>query len=194
VKHEITNKLAAWLDQGGSRIGEVLIGGRYELQHKEDAGLDDLEVFTSHEAALQIALHDEAGEYRPLRTAPNLRRGWKLELKSVEEVRLALDYFYPAMLGTWCAFQREEVLPLPLRETLGRQTGMYAVTTKISGDEARGLGERFCSGCLKKRLWSISRVVRPALGDEKREWPMLCAEACTLFIEAARNLVKKRPS
>jgi sirohydrochlorin cobaltochelatase len=194
MKQRIAASLEAWLARGGSLIGQILIRGKYELLHAEDVLRDDLEVYTGAEAAREIAVFDDRDEFRPLRTAPTLRRGWKLELADAEEVRLALDYFYPAMAGTWFAFQREEVQPYPLQETLGRQSGMYAVAEKVSDNEAHGLVERVCGGCLKRRLWDVTGIASAKLDADPREMPMLCAEACNLFVAAARNVVKKRAS
>jgi sirohydrochlorin cobaltochelatase len=194
MKMKTEEALAAWLDGGGSLIGEVLIRGRFELLNAEDAAHGDLKVFTLAESAREIAMCDGHGEFRPLKTAPTLRRGWKLVLPDVTAVRHALDYFYPAMVGTWAAFRREEVLPYPLRETLNRQSGMYAVTRKISDSEAGALVGKICGGCLKRRLWDVTGIPEAALGDDPREMPMLCAEACNLFVAAARAAVKNRAS
>ena len=63
---------------------------------RDDETLDTLKSFRSAEDAIDIAKYDDAGNYRPLKTSPDLRHGWRLELDSVEELRRALDYFYPA--------------------------------------------------------------------------------------------------
>lgn len=197
----ILQTLEDWLSRGGQRIGQILVSNG-ALQHFEDAGRADLELFTSPEAARQIALYDDANNYRPLKTAPNLRHGWKLLFKNSEELRLALDYFYPAMLGTWVALQKGELTPVNLRETLNRQTGMYAVTKKISNPDADAMVGRACNsenGCLRSILWKLDaqtpisslgaeKLCVPALGDAI---PLICAEACNLLVAAARSVVKK---
>ena len=59
------------------------------------------------EDAIEIAKHDDAGNYRPLKTAPNLRHGWRLELETLEDLRRALDYFYPGQArGVRCLEKR----------------------------------------------------------------------------------------
>src|SRR4029077_11853007 len=104
--------------------------------HVDDSELSDLADFTDPHDAIEIARYDDAGNYRPLKTAPNLRHGWQLRLKSLEEVTLALDFLYPAALGTALALTRRALTHVDLRETLARQTGMYAITKKITVDQA----------------------------------------------------------
>src|SRR5207302_4567700 len=117
---------------GVRQIGEIVNRGQFELMHYADAERADLQLFNNVNDAREIAKCDEAGNFRPLKTAPNLRRGWKLMLREVREVREALDFFYPAMLGVLHAHERRVLAPVDLRETLNRQSGMYAVTKKIS--------------------------------------------------------------
>ena len=87
------------------------------------------------EDAAEIAKFDDAGNYRPLKTAPNLRHGWCMQLSSLCELRHALDLFYPGRLAVFRAYQEEEFATTPLRETLNRQSGMYRVAAKISDEQ-----------------------------------------------------------
>src|SRR4029077_5300902 len=84
-------------------FGQILIQktrtGRFVLSHRDDESMDQLETFRNAEDAIEIAKYDDAGNYRPLKTAPNLRRGWRLELDRLKELRRALDYFYPGRLA-----------------------------------------------------------------------------------------------
>src|SRR2546423_2669961 len=92
-------------------FGQILVReiptGRFVLSHRDDETLDKLESFRSAEDAIDIAKYDDAGNYRPLKTAPNLRHGWRLELDSIEELRRALDYFYPGRLAVFGAWKSE---------------------------------------------------------------------------------------
>ncbi len=183
-------------------MGELLIGGQYEVRHHLDAGLDGLAPYTAPEAAREIALYDEAGNYRPLKTAPTLRRGWRLEVRTVDELHEALDGFYPAMLAARFAFEQGRLRVTPLRETLNRQSGMYSVARRITDARADALIGDFCrsdGGCLKKILWEISPGLRvKSLPPEKFDprgpgIPLLCAEACNLLVAKAREAVKEAP-
>ena len=57
--------------------------GEFALCHRDDAERADLTSYSDAEAAVEIARYDDAGVYRPLKTAPNLRHGWVLLLGSL---------------------------------------------------------------------------------------------------------------
>src|SRR5437764_13434814 len=96
----IERALESWLGAGLNRMGELLIRGKFEVLHHADADRADLQLFNTPQAAREIARFDEAGNFRPLKSAPNLRRGWRLALSSIAQLREALDFFYPAMPRT----------------------------------------------------------------------------------------------
>jgi sirohydrochlorin cobaltochelatase len=134
--------------------------GRFVLSHRHDETPDKLKSFRSAEDAIDIAKYDDAGNYRPLKTAPNLRHGWRLELDTLEELRRALDYFYPGRLAVFAAWKRNKLKTTPLRETLDRQSGMYRVAAKISDSQIDDLVADFCrsdGGCLRTILWKCDR-------------------------------------
>jgi sirohydrochlorin cobaltochelatase len=197
---EILEFLGGFLRRGACRIGQIQISPDFCLGHVEDSRCDQLEIFHDPHDAMAIARYDDHGKYRPLKTAPNLRHGWQLQLRSLEETTLALDFLYPAALGTALAFREARLKHVDLRDTLARQTGMYAVTKKITDDQAQSTIGRTCNhqqGCLRHILWSISSG-RPSLLSCRRsdiesasnEIPLLCAEACNLLVAAARRTVK----
>jgi 4Fe-4S iron-sulfur cluster binding domain/DR2241 stabilising domain len=205
-------------------LGELVVRevgpGCFLIRHwKDDDSQRKLVVETDAMAVLEIVRYDEQGNYRALKGAPNLRTGWELRLKSVPEVRQAIDYFYPGAFSTWLAFKRGEINPVDLRQTLTRQTGMYRVTQRLTGFQAEDLAGRFCqshSGCLRTILWTVDgkapekylprskfdpladqlgeRGERPAengrAGARPYCVPFLCIEACNLFVAEARKIVK----
>jgi sirohydrochlorin cobaltochelatase len=141
-------------------FGQILIrkitSGGFVVCHRDDETLDHLQVFRSAEDAIEIAKHDDAGNYRPLKTAPNLRHGWRLELDTLEALMRALDYFYPGRLAVFAAWKSDKLQTTPLRETLDRQSGMYRVAAKISDSQIDDLVADFCrsdGGCLRTILW-----------------------------------------
>jgi sirohydrochlorin cobaltochelatase len=197
----ISQFLSVLLERGGFTIGQVRVGSDLLLHHVKDAPADaSLESFTRPEDVRKLVLLDDEGKYRPLKTAPNLRRGWLLRLESVEDLRLALDYFYPAAVGLWCAWQAGEWQPTPWRETVERQTGMYRVVGLITEEQSLELIGSTCrTGCLRRILWPYAQTaphpdtVDPAslLSPEATgEIPLLCAEACNLLVAAGRPIVK----
>src|SRR6267378_1572727 len=141
-------------------FGQILIqkitSGRFVLSYRDDESLDQLETFRNAEDAIELAKYDDAGNYRALKTAPNLRHGWRFELDTLEELIRALDYFYPGRLAVFAAWKSGKLQSTPLRETLDRQSGMYRVAAKISDSQINDLVADFCrsnGGCLRTILW-----------------------------------------
>jgi sirohydrochlorin cobaltochelatase len=140
----------------GQILVQKIMTGCFVLSHRDDETADQLETFRDAEDAIEIAKYDDAGNYRPLKTAPNLRHGWRLELDTLEELRRALDYFYPGRLAVFASWKSGGLQTTPLRETLERQSGMYRVAAKISDSQINDLVADFCrsnGGCLRTILW-----------------------------------------
>src|SRR4051812_23747702 len=158
-------------------VGQILITkskrAGFVLSHRDDASLDQLQTYQDAEDAIEIAKYDDVGNYRPLKTAPNLRRGWRLELATVEELRRALDHFYPGRLAVFATWKSGYLKPTALRQTLDRQSGMYRVAAKISDPQINDLVAGFCrsdSGCLRTILWKRDRnglIASTKLPNEK---------------------------
>lgn len=192
--------LARALATGVAAIGQIRISAAFSLTHMERGFGDDVPVYRDPYDALEIAKYDAAGKYRPLKSAPNLRADWRLELATLDEVLLALDFFYPAAVATARELDEGSLSAVDLRSTLARQTGMYAVVKKLTDEQAGDLIASACNsktGCLRRLLWEISAgqpsaltescgQIRPGAG----EIPLLCAEACNLLVAAGRGVVK----
>ncbi len=188
------------LSAGAATIGQIRISPGFALTHVERGFADDVPVFRDPYDALEIAKYDEAGKFRPLKTAPNLRTDWRIELESLDDVLLALDLMYPAAVATAREFQNGTLPAVNLRSTLARQSGMYAVVKKLTDEQADSLILSACNsqtGCLRRLLWKISEnrpsplteqcgQIRPGEG----EIPLLCAEACNLLVASGRSVVK----
>ena len=140
-------------------FGQILVrktGDDLVLCHRDDEARDGLEIFQDPEDAIEIARYDDAGNYRALKTAPNLRHGWGMELRTSDDLKRALDHFYPGRLAIFIAWKTGRLCATPLRETLDRQSGMYRVTARISDAQIDDLVANFCrskDGCLRTILW-----------------------------------------
>ncbi len=214
----IERAFEAALASGTCNIGEVTVQRRepgFWLTHRDESERGDLAVFQSASAAGEIARCDDAGKFRPLKTAPNLRHGWRLELKTLSEAREALDQFYPGRLALWWAWQEGRLKSTPLRDSLGRQTGMYRVAATISDEEADEVVAAVCrsdTGCLRTVLWKrdqdgnlASSRLPPEKFDPRHDQyaraskagsiiSLLCPEACAILIGACRARVKGETS
>jgi sirohydrochlorin cobaltochelatase len=203
-----------------SRIGQLEIErleGGFVLSHRDDAGRSDL---GEHEIddAFEIARFDDAGNYRPLKTAPTLRHGWKIFARDLLQVERVIDAIYPGRLAILHAFKSGDLTTTSLRDTLNRQSGMYRVAAKISDEQIDGLVGKFCrseGGCLRTILWTRDESDKSAsskLPPEKfdptvdqylsakkprsataatESIPLLCQEACNLLVAEARKIVQK---
>lgn len=204
--------LAKWLAAGRRGFGQISIAEEkdkaFSLIHWEDAARHDLVAYTQAEEAAEIARFDDAGKYRPLKTAPNLRHGWKLTVADLAELRLALDFLYPGRLAAFLAWENGTLETTALRQTLGRQTGMYRSAATIRDEDADTLVGNFCrsdGGCLRTILWkrdqggTIASTQLPAqkfdptfdqAGGDRPVIPLLCQETCNLLVAEARRIVK----
>jgi len=176
--------------------------------HGDDEQAAELRVFTRPEDAIEIARYDDAGNYRPLKTAPNLRHGWRLNATDMSELRSAMDYFYPGRLAAFGAWKQNQLVTTPLRDTLNRQSGMYRVAAKISDEQIDDIVGSFCrsnGGCLRTILWKRdSSGAAPSTklppekyypacdqaGGNRPAIPLLCQEACALLVNECRKVVK----
>ena len=207
----ICASLESWLKAGGRRIGEAVVlvsDNGWLLCHHLDASHAGTGTLTRHsvpEAAREIAKRDEAGAFRPLKTAPTLRRGWEIFLTTTADLHLALDLLYPAALGNWLRVRSREAVIPTLRETLNRQSGIYRITALVHDDEARSAIATTCADekCLRRIQWRLDETQPAAMPKEKRAAPesapesgapipLLCTDACPLLIGAIRNAVRKR--
>jgi hypothetical protein len=136
-----------------------------------------------------------------------------LELDTLEQLRRALDYFYPGRLAVFAAWKNDRLQATPLRETLDRQSGMYRLAAKISDLQIDDVVADFCrsnDGCLRTILWkrdACGTVASTKLPNEKFDpsfdqasaqpgstipatVPLLCQEACNLLVAECRKMVK----
>ncbi len=195
--------LLAWVDEAGAQ-GRVFLqahlratgGGRYEARHARDAGcpLDALAVSPDPFAAREIAQTTDAGEHRPLKTAPNLRGGWALVGLDGRGLWTALDYLYPACAAHWHAGRTGTLRPTHWRETAGRQSGIYS-PVKLLPDAAVRNTVRACCGdavCLRRVAWEIDADTPLGMTDEgppAGDALVPCPEACSMFISFARKVL-----
>ena len=201
-------------------FGQILVrktnGGGFVISHRDDQGRGDLKLFQSAEDAIDLTKFDDSGNYRPLKTAPNLQHGWRLQLAILDDLRRSLDYFYPGRLAIFVSWKSSQLQITPLRETLDRQSGMYRIAAKISDKQVNRVVGDFCrsdGGCLRTVLWkrdSRGTVASTRLPPEKfdpafdqtltpgspppattpRLIPLLCQEPCNLLVAECRNVVK----
>lgn len=174
-------------------IGQVLVCRRdksYELRHAEDheKSARELRPVTPEEARA-IAQFTEAGAFRPLKSAPTLRRGWQIVANSDAELATALDRLYPgAIADLYAALQRSAPVT-DYRAFTNRQTGMYRITAFLDDVEAGAVVRKCCAQefCLKRRFWDVSGLAPEAVGDKS---VIPCLEPCAVLLEFVRKVVR----
>jgi 4Fe-4S iron-sulfur cluster binding domain/DR2241 stabilising domain len=212
----IASELRKLVLNGICRIGEIQIqtnasNHTFMLSHWQDSesvkqpDLGGLEAYVGPEAARDISTYSEDGTYRFTKGQVNLRRGWVMTLANAEELRQALDHFYPACVGLHLAQQRGTLEVQNLRDKLNRQTGMYRYARTISDAGAQKLVQEVCGPahqCAKRILWQIdaktpledSEASRfngvPGDFPESKAIPLLCREACNHFVAECRKAAK----
>ena len=162
---------------------------RYELRHVNDEAADSaaLEDHDDPLAARDIAKHDDDGRYRPLKTAPSLRTGWRFTDLDGASLVETVDFFYPATIANWHREREGDLDVTHWRETAERQTGIYEMVEGLDDQGVAWMAEACCvdSQCLKRREWDVDEDTPIDVPRGDGEFP--CREPCSLVIAAARK-------
>lgn len=174
-------------------FAQVLISRRgdvFELRQCRDAEMHDSALeLVEIESLRSLASHTASGAFRPLKSAPNLRTGWRALAGEAGELETALSHLYPGALADWYAARQS---PLPVthyRDYVNRQTGMYRITQMLSDTQVRDVALAAChrDSCLKQRLWGGPELPADSL-VEKSLIP--CLELCPMLLEFARKSMR----
>jgi hypothetical protein len=209
-------KLENLLRSGLHRIGELEIqtadlNHQFILSHIADSAIcrmpefGGLNVHIGPADARDISTFADDGTFRFTKVQTNLKRGWVMVLDNAEDLRLALDQFYPACVGLFIARQEGTLEVEMLRDKLQRQTGMYRFARTISDAGAQNLVREVCgpaNQCARKILWQIAQETPledsdasryngiPGNIPENEAIPLLCREACNHFVAECRRVAK----
>jgi len=185
---------AAWVDEssGGRTFGQVLVRAiptvGYSLRHKDDADVENLDPYEDPRAAREIAKLTEAGDYRPLKSSPNLRRGWELRVGDARQLAVAMNYLYPAGIVHWYLYREGRLEVTDFRENAARQSGIYKRIQRLSDEGVQDAARACCEDavCLKRTLWDVDD--KTPLAMERGEGEIPCPEPCSVFISFARRV------
>lgn len=177
----------------GLVFGEVSIrreGTGYELRHHGDESSAALRAVEVDELR-ELAQRTETGQFRPLKGAPNLKRGWRCYARNEEDLERALNYLYPGAVTDWFASRCENAPITNYRAFTARQTGMYRITTKLNDEEAGQMIRECCheTMCVKARLWTVA-----GLAPEGGKSVIPCLEPCAVLLEFARTTARTAQS
>lgn len=191
---ESREAFAFWVDEApeGRKFAQVLIRREepsgYRLCHVDDAMAEGLKLYGSPRDAREISKLTEEGEYRPLKSAPNLRRGWLLRVEDERELATAMNYLYPAAI-VHCHLYREGRLEVThYRENAARQSGIYKRVQALTDEGVQDAARACCEDavCLKKTLWDVEEDL--PLEMERGGGEIPCPEPCSIFVSFARRV------
>lgn len=178
---------------------EVLLERRptgIELRHFRDATRPDRELESRTPEALgALAESAENGAFRPNRSAPTLRSGWRCHIATETDLSEAFEQLYPGALADWHAWETGSARPTSFRDFVARQTGMYRSTRAITDREADAVARAGCDSslCLRRRCWSTPGMGPATLLESHAEVLAIpCLEPCALVVDLARWRVKDR--
>jgi hypothetical protein len=181
------------------QIGDALVFGQveirragdgFELRHIADRTTPDQDLEATTLPSLRtLAERTADGAFRPLKTAPNLRRGWRLAVGSASELAEALGHLYPGAVADWFAARQESPPVTHYRDFTNRQTGMYRVTQHLDDAQVATVVRAACPArfCLKSRLWTIPGL-EPDAPESKSLIP--CLEPCAILLEFTRKAAR----
>ena len=137
--------------------------GGHELRHVDDDGIDPehlTEIATASALGSFTRRRDDGGQ-RPLRTAADLPRGWRLRTAHVRDVVEALVEVYGSALVHWHLGETGDLSGMSFREVAAGQTGIYAELTQVEAAGVEAGARRVCDGlpCLRTRLWGVEDAV-----------------------------------
>jgi hypothetical protein len=184
---------AAWVaaSPGGRVFGQVLIrriSSGYSLRHRDDTDAKDLGLHDDPRAAREIAKLTQAGEYRPLKSSPNLRRGWEIKVPDAAGLAVAMNYLYPVGIVHWHLHREGRLEVTNFRENAARQSGIYKRIQRLSDRGVQDAARACCEDpvCLKKTLWDVDEKTQLEMHRGDGEIP--CPEPCSVFISFARRV------
>ena len=166
---------------------------RYEVRHVDDGDADPA-ALTAHDDPLDartVAERDERDRYRPLKTAPTLRRGWRFPELDWRGLARTVETFYPATVVNWYREQTGDLDIDHWRDTVGRQSGIYGVVKTWDRGEGyehvNWVAEACCddSQCLKRREWQYDEETDLDVDGGDGVFP--CREPCSVVVTAARK-------
>ena len=174
-------------------FGQVLIQGNataFEMRHIADRGAPPggLRLVSENEMR-GLAQFTSAGAFRPLKSAPNLRTGWRMVAKDERALGAALNHLYPGGVADWHAAQCGNPPVTSYRDFTARQTGMYRITTFLNDATAARMMRACChiDFCLKRRLWTVDG--EPCDGASAKS-AIPCLEPCAVLLEFARKTAR----
>ncbi len=168
--------------------------GSFELRHVDDVARTDLAPIAGPHELSALARRRADGQHRPLRTAADLARGWRLRAPDIPELIEALLELYGPALVDWHLGESGALPTASFMETAERQTGMYAGLTQAEPPAVESGIRRTCDGipCLRTRLWGVEDTVGGGSASEAEQRSLRlvvpCPRPCPILLSSVLDL------
>lgn len=156
--------------------------GGFELRHQADRHLppDSLRPM----ALVQLhalAQKTDDGQFRPLRSSPDLARGWRALARNPAELGQALDQLYPGFLADAWSLETGRAQPMSWDAYLHRQLGRARALATFAPVALADAIDTGCAPhrCLRRRTWSAPLAIPPDPAAYKSSIP--CLEPCPVW-------------
>jgi hypothetical protein len=171
------------LEEGAAVVGQLRLcksGSGVRIEGPDGDGEGPEEAPADPEAFRQWIRHTGTGQYRPLSGSRDLRSGWVLHCKDVNEAAGVVEQVYPLALR-WAAQRADHRIRVMHPETaLGRQSGRTRKAASLSRSGIDRAVRVLCGQCVRTPLWHGGE----APGD------IPCPEPCSIFIALAKAAVE----
>jgi hypothetical protein len=177
-------------------IGQVLVrrsGAGFELRHASDRQSEPAALrLLSEDEIRPLTQFDSNERFRPLKSAPNLRQGWRIAVRDERALGAALGFLYPGAAADWFAALSVSPPVTSYRQFTVRQTGMYRIAAKLSDASAAAVARTCCHKdfCLKRRLWTVGGAASDKPDDSTEKSIIPCLEPCAILLESARKTAR----
>lgn len=148
----------------------------------------EVEVEPGEEALRHWVRHDDAGRYRPLPGAANMRTGWQVRSSRALPLTGVLDIVYPLAMQHIEQTRAGTLDVVALQTVLARQTGRYGRAVTLPEDARELAAAVLCGRCVKQPLWR-------GAGVQAGQIP--CPEPCSVMVSLCRDAAlweSERPS
>ncbi len=184
-----------WLAEGGEDGRSFLQlrirphhDARYLLHHRADEGADPTELRLLRTPAEWEAViaRAEGGAHRPIRTAADLRRGWRTLPLTPHELWEALTHFYPGAAVQWHLRRTKNRPPSTFHEAVSRQTGIFESLPELNDARIDVAVRECCRGlpCLRHPEWHSHST---GFVREGADPGIPCLEPCSLLLSRAAH-------
>jgi hypothetical protein len=172
-------------------FGQVLVrelAAGWEIRSVVDREATELKTLSALELRAWVQT-TATGAFRPLKSAPNLRPGWRVEVPDAVGMVEVLDSVYPGAVADWAAWRTGRAVAIGFRSFVERQTGMYRVAAMLAEEPAARVARACCAAsfCLKRRLWTVPGLEEDAVSAKS---VIPCLEPCALLLEFARKAMR----